>query len=133
MNNLYLKLTMLASAVAIAAGVTSAQTPGLRASVPFSFTTHTGQVMPAGEYQVNHDRGNWRIRGEESAVVPFAMTKESKASDTPKLVFECRGHNCTLRQIQVGGGETGGYWPAPKHKADDGETARLVVVPLTVS
>ena len=133
MNNLYLKLTTLAAAVAIAAGVTSAQSSTLKASVPFSFTTQTGQVMPAGEYQVNRDRGEWRIHGEASAVVPFAVSQGSKASDTPKLVFECRGHDCALRQIQVGGGEVGAYWPSRKSKADAAETARLVVVPLTAS
>ena len=133
MNNLYLKLTTLAAAVAIAAGVTSAQSSTLVGSVPFSFTTQTGKVMPAGEYQINRDRGEWRIRGEASAVMPFAINQQSKTSDKPKLVFECRGHNCALRQIQVGGGEIGAYWPAPKHTANDGETARLVIVPLTVS
>jgi hypothetical protein len=133
MNSLYLKLTTLAAAVAIAAGTASAQDVTLKASVPFSYTVQTGKVMPAGEYTLKHDVGTWRIQGDSAAVVPFAISKQSKTSDTPKLVFECRGHNCALRQIQVGRGEVGAYWPARKNKSDAAETARLVVVPLRAS
>jgi hypothetical protein len=133
MNNLYSKLTTLAAAVALAAGSASAQTHGLKAAVPFPFTVATGKVMPAGDYTVSNERSVWKVQGNQSVVVPLSVAQTSKDSETPKLVFECRGHNCRLSRIQVGGGELGAYWPAPRNKAGNGETARLVVVPLLAS
>jgi hypothetical protein len=59
---------------------------------------------------------------------------ESKGTEEARLVFQCRGVNCALRNIQTGHGGMGGYWPAPKRsKSDADELARTVIVPLNVS
>ena len=136
MKSLNLKLMTLAATLAIAATTASAQV-SLRAKVPFSFEVNGTYVGPAGNYAVNRQGDAWIFTNQETrhkALAVAVVRPESSRTDKAKMVFECRGNNCTLRSIQTGGGETGALWPARRpSKSETGEAARRVIVNLTPS
>ncbi|PWU03591.1 MAG: hypothetical protein C5B51_18815 [Terriglobia bacterium] len=93
--------------------------------------------MPAGTYVITQNAGVWFFSGEETRhkgmAVQVART-ESKKTDTAKLTFACKGNHCALRSVEPGGGEAGGYWPAPRRsKSDAEELARIVTIPAILS
>jgi len=136
MNSMTSKLLTLAATLAIAATTASAQVT-LKAAVPFSFEISGHQVLPAGNYSVRREGHIWQFTNNDTrrkALAPATVGMESKRTDEARMVFQCRGSNCALSNIQTGHGELGAYWPAPKRsKSDADELARTVIVPLTVS
>ena len=136
MKSRNLKLLTLVATLAIAATTASAQVP-LRATIPFSFEVTGHYALPAGNYVVNRNGNVWTFTNQEKhsgALAQATAPTESRLTDSAKLKFECRADTCTLREIQTGGGEIGGYWAAPRlSKSDAQELARLVIVPLTPS
>jgi hypothetical protein len=136
MKSMTSKLLTLAATLAIAATTASAQVT-LKAAVPFSFEISGHQVLPAGSYSVHHDGDVWLFTNSDTykkAMAVAGSRTESKRTEEARLVFQCHGEKCALRNIETGHGGMGGYWPAPKRsKSDSDELARTVIVPLTVS
>ena len=136
MKSITSTLLAVAATLGIAATTASAQVT-LKAAVPFSFEISGHQVLPAGNYSVSREGNVWRFTNDETrnkALAPATTPMESKRTDEARMVFQCRGSNCALRNIQTGHGELGGYWAAPKRsKSDADELARIVIVPLSVS
>jgi hypothetical protein len=136
MKSMTSKLLTVAATLAIAATTASAQVT-LKAAVPFSFEISGHQVLPAGNYSVHHEGDVWLFTNGDTYKKAMAMAgsrTESKRTEEARLVFQCRGDKCALRDIETGHGGMGGYWPAPKRsKSDADELARTVIVPLNVS
>ncbi len=130
------KLFTLAATLAIAAGTASAQVV-LRASIPFAFEVSGGHSLAAGKYDIQRDATYWRFVNNEtrgSAILPTVVHTHGRDTDAPRLVFECRGNRCELRNIQAGAGESGAYFPPRKRsKSDTDELARTVIVPLNAA
>jgi hypothetical protein len=136
MNSLHYRLLTVTAALAITAATASAQLT-MNAAVPFSFEAGQHNALPAGNYSVRKDGNVWRFTNTESlktAMVMSSVRTSSKVNDEAQLVFECRGKHCALRNIRIGNGEQGFYWPAPKRsKSEQEDLARVIVVPLTRS
>jgi len=133
MNSMQAKLMTLAATLAIAAANASAQT--LKATVPFSFETSTGQVMQAGDYRINHREITWIFTNYDSrqqTLTQATAAAYSKPSEAPSLVFQCRANHCVLTKV-VAGGDVGAEWRVPERSRSDAqELARIVVVPASV-
>jgi len=134
MNSLHTTLLTVAATLAITAMTASAQVT-LKASVPFAFTAGSDRVLAPGDYEIRANPGAaWVITNRETSAKTMIVKgnrTESKQADRPQLVFACRVNRCDLRQVNVGGGEPGYQFHAPRHKGSDGEEdARLVVVPI---
>jgi hypothetical protein len=141
MKNVNSKLMALAGTLAIGATTVYAQmdTMTMRASIPFSFQVGSHYEMQSGDYRISHAANVWSFTNTGTREqVRFLETSgvQDKIGDEAKLVFECRdgnGANCALRAIHVGNGNLGAAWKPPKGKTEGHETARIVVVPVTVT
>ena len=136
MNKLNQRLATLAATVVIGATGASAQnTIAMDVTVPFAFTAGSNRVLPAGDYRIPAAPDLvWQIvnRGDSTTrFVGNGLRNYSARTDAPKLIFECREHDCALRQIQIGGGRTGLTVPAPKWSKTDAKEVRVIAVPMT--
>jgi hypothetical protein len=70
------------------------------------------------------------------AAIPFSFQVGSQKvmqGGDYRISHSGNGANCTLRTIHAGNGKAGAYWPSPKGKAEGGEVAQIIVVPVTVT
>jgi hypothetical protein len=129
-----------AAAMVAAAGAASAQTT-LKAEIPFAFRAGKAMMAP-GSYDVSLARnstGNFYflLRNADSgqaAMLALFTTEDApkawRASETPRLGFECAGERCILRQAWTGEDLTAYRFPSPKLGGE--EPMRTAEIPLTV-
>ena len=135
MKNLVNKMMVAAAAMAVVAGVASAQ--GMKAEVPFSFHA-AGASMPAGTYWVtplSQLNGTPMFRllnsDEKKPVVVLSRTELTKGKGIytdAKLVFRCSDGDCSLAQIWTGTGRGAFEVPAPKARTADEKAALIEIV-----
>ncbi|MFN0108211.1 MAG: hypothetical protein ACKVZH_05090 [Blastocatellia bacterium] len=103
----------------LSAVTTFAQTPALKASIPFDFQIN-GKAMTAGQYTIaepNSPRGTIIVRGGEktsAAVAIFRAENTKTANAETKLVFRRYGNHYFLTQMTVKGQTTAMELPETK-------------------
>jgi hypothetical protein len=115
MKSLTNKLMVAAVAMAVVAGVASAQS--MKAEVPFSFRV-SGATMPAGTYVVTPGRNStgiptFRLLNTDVNLSVLSLpaahhTPDARQMTESKLVFRCESGSCALAQIWTGR-ESGAY------------------------
>jgi hypothetical protein len=137
MKSLKTRLTIAAAALAVVAGSASAQS--LKAEIPFTFHTQNATLLP-GSYLIstahatgrqyvivrNADTGAAAILAQYfNADTPWA----AKGNDQARLMFECAGRTCVLRELWKGRGNGGFKFVGPK--LPRGEDSRMAEVAIT--
>ena len=107
MKRLHFALGLFA---AVACSGLHAQTPTVRASIPFDF--QIGQTrMPAGDYQFRHEHGWLAVQDQSGSPVAAVMTNTVYRPGTPAneavLQFNRYGRVYFLANIWKGGSDTG--------------------------
>jgi hypothetical protein len=135
MKNLLKKMMVAAAALAVVAGVASAQ--GLKAEVPFSFHA-AGTTMPAGTYWVSSlsDMSGvpmFRLLSvaDRKPVIVLSrsgVTKGKGLYSDAKLVFRCTDGNCSLAQIWTGTAHGAYEVPTPKARTADEKASLIEIV-----
>ena len=121
MKNFTTKIMIAAAAMAVVAGAASAQV--LKTDVPFAFRTGS-KAMEAGAYEVSVNRNinvvaiRSSAHGESAFLLPSARLDGVKQGDA-KLVFSCRGGNCTLVQAWMGNSSEAFEFPHTKDRNSD--------------
>jgi hypothetical protein len=134
MKHLFLNSLAALTTLVVSAPLGFAQST-LTATVPFAFRIDARHVLPAGDYVVVKYGGHWQLRNWEAKNAAFVLgnPEESRPTDPPQLVFECRANACALRRIQPGQGEVGYYLPPARNRASSVELAEVISIPLTRS
>jgi len=115
-----LRSVLIAFALLLAVSAAHAQTPGLRAAIPFNFVAGN-QVLPAGNYLLT---SNWlaspsliTVRDLDEPVSSLTGSNTCFVLDPPKtskLVFHRIGNEYFLYQIWIAGETTGREFPKSK-------------------
>jgi hypothetical protein len=135
MKHLFLNSLAALTTLVVSAPMSFAQST-LTAKVPFAFSIDARHVLPAGDYVVVKYGGHWQLRNWEAKNTAFVTgnPEQSRATDPPQLVFECRASGCALRRIQPGQGEVGfSLPPERRNRASSVELAEVISIRLTRS
>jgi len=121
MKNMMTHLTIVAAALAAAAGSAAAQT--YKATIPVAFRAG-GTAMAAGtyEFRVDHSTGIARVQIRNTATEESILLVPSPGSDAPKawlkagapMVSLACGRTCSLNQLWTARQVTTIRFPAPK-------------------
>jgi hypothetical protein len=134
------RLTMncMLAAAALTAVATSASAQSMKAEIPFTF--HAGQALLApGAYLVTMDRGlsgrYFLLRNADtrkavlvSLVGERDAQKAWEADGNPRLLFECAGGRCALREMWTGPGNRALGIPGPTFGRDEAVRTTEVVL-----
>ena len=132
MKNFTTKLMIAAAALAVAAGVASAQ--NMKADIPFAFRV-AGTTMAPGSYRVEMNGAGGTIHivqanGKYSVqALPLTRLEGGKEGDA-KLVFRCGTGTCSLLQAWSGDGGRAYSFSIPKRERN--EETYLSAVRLSV-
>lgn len=135
------RLTMncMIAAAALTAVASGASAQSMKAEIPFNF--HAGQAMLApGAYTVTMDRGYgaryFILRNMDTGKgVMVAKNgqrtarKDWEAAGKPRMVFECAGARCALREVWEGPGTAAHMISTPRFAP--GEAIRTAEIALT--
>lgn len=101
-----LAIAAFALANLVSAGYASAQTDGVQATVPFSFSVGDAS-MPAGTYRITHlSQAVIMIRNQQNpsiAAMEITIPNDSALQTDRKLVFHKYGEQYFLSQVLCGG------------------------------
>ena len=135
------RLTMncMLAAAALTAVATGASAQSMKAEIPFTF--HAGQaLLSPGAYNVKMERGSgaryFILRNNDTGKgVLVGMSgdrtaqKSWNADGKPRLVFECAGARCALREVWEGPGSPSHLIPSPRFAP--GEAIRTSEIAMT--
>jgi hypothetical protein len=129
------RMMIAAAALAVAAGVASAQS--MKAEIPFAFR-FGNELYPAGTYSVEVQNANTMVylinreARRSGILVPLPAadpSKEWRTSGAPMLAFECGLGRCQLTQVWAGTDHP--VLPIPHRRLGPGEVATVRLVHLT--
>lgn len=129
MKSLTTKITIAAAALLVAAGTISAQS--LTAEIPFNFQV-AGTPMTAGSYRLTTSASGTplialsNLETDKSAMVMGQSRIDYTRNSEAKLVFQCRGANCALKQVWTG--TWGKNFEVPVPHSRDRELAAIRVL-----
>ncbi len=120
--------TILFGLLTISAANAQSSEP-VRAHVPFAFTVQH-QTLPAGDYDFTYMNSAQRLliarRSAEGGAI-FVHPQPTQGTEGPgRLVFECYGEDCQLRQVWSGSTAMGLQFAQPKKEQRVSFLARVV-------
>ncbi|MBI4906814.1 MAG: hypothetical protein HY820_24510 [Acidobacteria bacterium] len=118
-----MKRTWMTIIFAAATTAATAMAEGVTANIPFDFSANGGN-LPAGQYQVtrvNSIATTYKIRMQNvetgrAVILVSGIGIDRESASPSKLVFSCRGVDCSVAQVFLPGESVGHAFPGPKAK-----------------